>query len=344
LAGSDDPNNQFLYASIFDGTAFKSLSSSGIPMRSKAQMAILGAKLVAVYRSKNDMVMTAQFDGTAWSTPEQIPSATTDQAPAIATWGATVKAIFHTGDGHYNASTYDATFGWDYQPEQIGSASSPTFTPGSAPTVVGAGTPDVPGSSLMVGFTDAKSGIYRQEWHGTGWLSQPIKATSVLAANMQPSLVALTAGDFDLLSTYVGSDGAVHAATRTSQDKGSTWSNPGLVSSEAVPMEGPSVAALDGGRALLVYRDANKKPFYTVFDSSKTPSWTAPAELVAGKNPTVAWAPSVAKDTCGADAVVAYAEENGAVSVMRFANDAWTGPYVVGGLSKLTYASIGALP
>jgi hypothetical protein len=344
LAGSGDTNNQFLFASTFDGTAFKAFSSSGVPLRSEAQMAFLAGKLHAVYRSRDDMLVTVTFDGTSWAVPRQVPGASTDLAPAITAWGATAKTIFHASDGRYHASTYDQMFGWDAQPELIGSTTAPAITNGSAPTVVGAGTPDIPLSAVMVGFTDSNSGIYREEWHGTTWLSVPIKATSVLAANMRPSLVALTAGDYDLLSTWVGTDSAVHAATRTSHDHGSVWSNPSLVSAQAQPVEGPTAAALDGGRALLVYRDSSKKPFYTVFDPTKTPSWTDPAELVAGKNPTVASTPSVAKDGCGADAVVAYAEEDGVVAVMRFAKDAWSGPYIAPGLSKLTYASIGAMP
>ena len=154
----------------------------------------------------------------------------------------------------------------------------------------------------------------------------------------------MTSGPYDLISTYVVQDGTLHAATRTAADRGTVWSPDGVVSTSALPLDGPNGVGLPGGRALLVFRDAAKKGWFTVFDPSKTPNWREPAKLVPGSNPVLASTPQLVPDTCGADVTLAYAEAGGSVALLRYSENAWHGPFVVRGLSNVTYATVIAAP
>jgi hypothetical protein len=154
----------------------------------------------------------------------------------------------------------------------------------------------------------------------------------------------MNGGAFDLVSAFVAEDTHRYIATRSVKDSGSVWSNPILMNVTAAPLDGVNGVGLGGGRALFVYRDAQKKGWFVVFDPSKTPSFTAPAELVGKDNPVLASTPQVVEDRCGAEAVLAYAETDGAVAILRFANNEWKGPFVVPSTSHLTYAAVGVLP
>jgi hypothetical protein len=347
LAGSDAVDQPFAYGAVLSGATFKIFATSGAPMRSPASVAVSGGAAVAVYRSKQDGLVTTTFTGGAWSPAIGIPDATTDDTPSLVTWGPELKAIFHHADGRYRVATFDpASGGWAPTTAIVGST---TVTPPSglsAPSAVSTGAPGIAGSSVLVGYTDGAGGLYRQEWRGTTWFASGIRSSTVTAKEgIRPGLVTMTAGAFDLLSAYVNADGVLHASTRTSKDRGSIWSADGVVDESAHPIEGVNGVGISGGRALVVYRDGEtKKGWYTIFDPSKTPAWRAPAELVPGTNPALATTPQIVRDTCGGDAVLAFVDAKGNVGVLRFAGDAWKGPYAVRGLPNVSFASIAAAP
>jgi hypothetical protein len=152
----------------------------------------------------------------------------------------------------------------------------------------------------------------------------------------------MNGGQNDLLLVYEGSDLALHAVTRDAASKG--WSTPALVDDAAQPAETPAVASMSNGRAMLVFKATNGQPFYSIFDPAQSRPWSAPAELVMGKNPTVKSTPAIAPSNCGAEIVVAYAEDGLGVSIVRYSAGSWAGPYPVGGMTKATYVGVGELP
>jgi hypothetical protein len=138
-------------------------------------------------------------------------------------------------------------------------------------------------------------------------------------------------------------DLALHSVTREASNK--VWNTAALIDDTAQTNDTPAVAALPGGKAIAIWRAVNKLAFYSIFDPGKVSPWSAPAELVAGANPALAATPVVAPAKCdGSDAVVAFSVEGAGVSVMHYAGGAWTGPFPVGGMNKLTYVGVGELP
>jgi hypothetical protein len=196
----------------------------------------------------------------------------------------------------------------------------------------------------LFAYTDNAGGLYRQEWHGTSWLSSGIKSTAVLAAAMRPTLFTMNSGEFDLVSAYVAQSSELQAATRTAKDHGSIWSSPGLVTSSPHALDGANGVGLANGRAMLVFRDSEKKAWFTVFDPSKDPKWSTARALVIDGDPALASTPQLVQDTCGAEATLVYVEEGGRVGLLRYADDAWSEPFVIPKLSKLTYATVVAAP
>lgn len=344
IAGKDDAASQFTYSAVYEGTRWKPFSSSGTPMRSAAVSSPNGASLVVVYRSKNDSLIATTFAGGVWGAASTVPGASLAGTPALTTWGGKVKAVFREDDGYHHVATFDPGAGWQDGIELVGS-STVAPPPGiSDPSVVSTGTPGLTGAAVTVGYVDDAKGLYRQEWRGTSWYPKGIKATTVQAGAYRPTLVAMTSGDFDLLSLFVNADGKLRVATRTSKDTGSLWSADAATSEAAKPAGPVSGVGLDNGRALVVYLDDAKKAQYLVFDPKKTPAWTEPAPVLpAETNPALESAPELVRDPCGADAVMALATSAG-VAVLRWSADAFKGPYLVDGIPGVTYATVVATP
>lgn len=342
VAGKDDPNNQFIYAAVLHDGAFKVFSSSGAPMRSPGSFVVTGHSLMGVYRSKGSALLASTFADGLWSSPYAIAGALTDAAPTMASWGATNKVVFHTSDGRYSAADWDKAAGWS-APVVVGSTETAPPPGTSAPTAAAVGAPGVTGAGIIFGYTDAEGGLYRQDWNGTSWRQAGVKSSVVKAAPMHTTLVTMSGGAFDLVSAWVAEDKRLYFATRTVADTGSLWSNPILVSDDARPLDGATGVGLPNGRAMLVYRDADKRARFTVFDPAKKPQWSAPQELLRGQNPVLASTPQVTSDRCGAEALLSFAEVNGKVAVMRYATDAWKGPFVVSGITDVTYVTAGTV-
>jgi hypothetical protein len=344
VAGKDDPADQFVYAAVVLNGKFNVFSSSGAPMRSQGTFIINEGALMGVYRSKGSSLVSSTFKDGLWNAPAAVPGATTDMTPSIVSWGKKAKVIFHSADNRYNAIDWDPVAGVWSAPVQVGAAAAGASgtSPPAAATV---GAPGVPGGGIMFGYTDNEGGLYRQDWNGTSWRGASVKSTLVNALPMKTSLISMNGGAFDLVSAFTASGGFPYISTRSVKDNMSQWSNPILVTDEASPLDGLNGVPLSNGRALFVYRNAQKKGFYVMFDPAKDPKFTRPAPLFGtGTNPVLASTPVVVEDRCGADAVLAYAESDGAVGVLRFTGDTWKGPFVVPGISKMTYAMTAVLP
>lgn len=336
VAGRDDPNDPFTYLAVYDGKSFQVRSTSGAPMRSAAATAPSGAGVVAMYRSKGDALVATTFANGAWSPPAGI-SATSNGTPTMTTWGTDVKAVFRQDDGYLRVATMSDGF-WLEGLDTIGNTDLGP-TPGlSEPSAVSTGAPGVAGAAVMVGYTDGAGGLYRQEWRGDTWLERGIEATTIDAGPFRPEIIPMMAGSFDLLSTYLTSNGELHFATRTSGDSGSAWSADAVTDRSAKPGDAVRGLGLPDGRAVVVFLDAARHASFMLFDPRQTPAWSAPAPLFATATPVLASTPQLVRDPCGAAASLAFASDGG-VGIMRLVNDAWTGPFLVTGIPASTYAT-----
>lgn len=343
IAGEDSDKAQFTYSAVYEGTKFKPYSQSGTPMRSAAALAPNGASTLVVYRSKNNSLIATSFGGGLWGSASTVAGASLDGAPALTAWDGKIKAVFREDDGYHHVATFVSATGWQDGIELVGSSTIAPPPSVSDPSVVSTGAAGLSGAGIVVGYTDAAKGIYRQEWKGTTWFTKGIKATTVQAAAIRPNLIAMTSGDFDLLSMYVNSEGKLRVSTRTSKDNGSLWSADTATSEKATPAGPVNGVGLDNGRALVVYLDDESKGQYIVFDPKKTPAWSDPAPLVAAENPKLETTPQLVRDPCGAEATLSLATSAGVI-VLRFADDKIKGPYIVDGIPGVTYATVVTAP
>lgn len=335
LAGLDDASNSFAYSAAFDGKAFNVSAISGAPMRSAAVTVSTDTGVVALYRSKGDALVATTFANGKWSAPSGI-NATSTGTPAMTTWGTDVKAIFRQDDGYLRVATMTDGF-WFSSLDTIGNTDLGP-TPGlSEPSAVSTGAPGVAGAAVMVGYTDNAGGLYRQEWRGDDWLDQGIKAITIDAGPFRPEIIPMMAGSFDLISTYITSDGTLHYATRTSADNGSTWSADAVTDRAAIPLDAVRGIGLPDGRAVVVFLDSDRHGQFMVFDPQKS-TWTAPTPLFADSAPALASTPQLVRDPCGGEAALAFASDSG-VGIMRLVNGTWTLPFSVAGVPAATYAT-----
>ena len=161
------------------------------------------------------------------------------------------------------------------------------------------------------------------------------------ALNVPPALASLEAGSpKDLLLVWPAKDGKLHSASRDALSK--TWSNGSIIDAGLLSNQA-TIAALPNGDALVVIVATDHG--YTSLFHAQSGTFDAPTELVPGANPKLAGIPGVTRGHCGEDASIAYAEDGGAVKVLRYTAGKFDGPYVVSGVPNgAKYVGIGELP
>ena len=329
LGGSDQDSDT--YAAIYRGSgSFEVGKSTGPGMRSNAQIVNVGSSLLAVYMGKLSSLVGAKYQAT-WSAPSSFQS--TGGAPSLTALGTQARVVYLGLDGLFYAGTY-AT-GWDTA-DTLAEPAAGSGVPGkSSPALAAVGT------SLVYAFTGSDGSLEKALSSGSGFAA-PTKILSTAYA-AAPAMVAMNGGAKDLMIAYTGSDLALHTVTRESSNK--AWNVSVLVNDAAQTNDPPALAALPGGKALVVWRAVDKHGYWSVYDPSMVSPWSAPAELVAGANPVLAATPTLAPSKCGsADVVIAYAEDGAGVSVLHYTAGVFAGPYLVPGMSKLTYLGVGELP
>ena len=81
---------------------------------------------------------------------------------------------------------------------------------------------------------------------------------------------------------------------------GGAWSLAAMLDGTAASLDPVSVAPLAGGRAVLVYRSAtDQKSYFSIFDATQTPVWSAPQLLAGAATPAgpPLWRPAYAATT-----------------------------------------------
>ena len=320
-----------LYAASYKGSGkFTVVSKSG------SGASLLGAPAIvplasggfsAVYRDATSALYATTFAGT-FGTPVRIGVVTASDAPSLAAAGASLHMLYRGGDGlHYHATF--ANGAWDDATAAVTSSSVHSFGPSSPAAVVPAG--DV----LTIAYAGADQMLYRQTF-ATTWTAAVAQAGATIST-VRPQLIALEGGASDLLVVYASAvDFKLHSVARDAGTK--SWSAPLLIDANAYTADPVSLAPMKGGRAMLIYRGGNSKPYYSVYDpvANAAAPWSVLAELVTAANPTVVSSPGVAMGACGEDAVAVFAQDNGAVAVQRFIAGTWTPPAAVPGLLNFT--------
>jgi hypothetical protein len=335
LGGSDQDLDA--HAGVYKGGGVFDVSvSHGPGLRSNATIVQAGTALMGVYLSRYSLIVGTKFE-TTWSPPVSIGSANTDAPPSVASLGTQVKMVYRGMDGAFYAGTWSG--GWDDATASAEQGSDAGPTAGRSGPALGA-----VGSSLVYGFAtpDGKLARVSSSSSSSSW-GAALTISSATTLMSQPAMATMNGGSKDLLMVYTGSDLALHSVTRDASNK--AWNTPVLVDDSAQPSDSPAVAPMSNGRAMVVWKASNGQAFWSLYDPTLAAPWSAPAELVLGANPMVTGTPAIAEGKCGsAEIVVAYSEQGGDVSVLTYAGGQWTGPFAVGGMSKLTYVGVAELP
>lgn len=334
VAGAADDLD--VYVAAYTGPGVFAVSKSHGPgLRGPATVLPVGTTLVATYLSRFSLLAWTKLAAGTWSSPNSIGAATSASSPSATLLNGQLRLFYLGTDGHFRTGIYSGTTGWDEATalaETTADAGAPT--PGnSAPAAA------VVGSSITLAFSGGDGALARETYSSGSW-SAVTKFSGVSAYDAAPAVVALDpGGPKDLLMVYSGADLLMHVATREASNK--VWNTSTLFDTAASSTE-MALAALPGGKAMLVYRASNKQGYYSVW--SLATGFGLPAELVAGKNPELASAPSMTRGQCGSDATLAYAQSDGLVRILRYTAGALNGPFEVAGIPRATFVGVGELP
>jgi hypothetical protein len=294
-------------------------------VKGRVGLAPLGGGFLAVVRAQSDALQYTSFSA-SWADPANVSTVTARDAPAVAASGAVGHAVYQASDYKF----YRAGF--------VGGMWSPTAEPVGNPQSFGPNAPSAAmiGQELVIAQAGNDGNLYVQSYTGS-WAAAVQVAGGALVNTIAPTLVALSGGAADLMVVFARSgDYKIMSATRS----GGSWSTPALLDTNAFTNEPVALAALPGGRVVLVYRGSDMLPYWSLYTPGASPAWTAPLPLVTGTNPVVLSVPSVARGVCGADAVVAWAEAGG-VRVSTLTGSSWSAPEPVNGTAGATDVAVG---
>ncbi len=294
-------------------------------------IARFGSGLLAVIAQSNGALASSPYQ-TSWADPAPVASAKAIDGPAIAAMTSTMHLVYQGADYKYYHAQYTQS-AWDSATDPVGgSGSNQSF----GARAVGAA---VAGTDLVIVQGGSNSYLYDQTWNGS-WQTAHQQASAAVQNTIPPTIIGLSGGASELLAAYLRvTDYKVMVVARTS----GTWSaSPMLVDTNAFSNDPIALAPLPGGKALLVFRGSDDKPYFSTWDGAVT--WTTPAPVVTNGNPVVLSTPSAAPGVCGADAVVAWAESGGGVRYATFSAGAFSSPESLAGTSGAKFVTVATLP
>ena len=298
-------------------------------------------KPVSIARFKSGLLAAiAQADGTlvsspyttSWADPAPVASAKTIDSPALTAMSQTAHLVYQAADYKYYHAQYTQS-AWDSATDPVGGSGSSQSFGARAPGAASAG------SDLVIVQGGSDSYLYDQTWN-VSWQAAHKQGSAGVQNTISPAIIALTGGASDLLAAYMrNADYKVMAVARTA----GTWtSSPMQIDVNAYSNDPAVLAPLPNGKALLVFRGSDQKPYFSTWDGSTT--WTAPAPVVTNANPIVLSVPSVAPGVCGADAIVAWAESGGGVKWATFSGGTFSSPQSLAGTSGAKFVAVATLP
>ena len=290
-----------------------------------------GSGLVAVLAEAGGTLVSSPYQS-SWADPAPVASAKTIDGPALAPASQSTHLVYQGADYKYYHAQYTQS-AWDSATDPVGgSGSSQSF----GARAVGAAAA---GTDLVIVQAGSNSYIYDQTWNGS-WQAAHQQASAAVQNTLPPVMIALSGGASELLAAYLRvTDYKVMTVARTS----GTWTaSPMLVDTNAYSNDPVALAPLPNGKALLVFRGSDKKPYFSTWDGATT--WTPPAPVVTSNNPVVLSTPSAAPGVCGADAVVAWAESGGGVRYATFTSGAFSTPQSLSGTTGAKFVAVATLP
>jgi len=298
----------------------------GIP----AAVVPLGTGLFGVLATSAGALESTSF-AASWAAPAAIAGAgATIDGPALAAVSGNAELVYQGADYKYYHAHY--TQSWSPAAEPVGGSATQSYgarAPGAAAA----------GGDLVTAQGGADGYLYTQVYTGGAWQAAAQNGSAAVQNTIPPAIVTMNGGGSELLAAYLRiTDYKIMSVDR----KSGTWStSPVQVNVNAFTDDPLALAALPGGKALLVYRGSDKKPYFSVWDGQ---AWSVPAAALGATNPSIASAPSAAAGVCGADAVVAWAETGGGVVVVPFSAGAFGSPQSVAGTSGAKFVALGTLP
>jgi len=287
------------------------------------------SELLAVIARTSGALQSTTYQS-SWTAPANVASASTIDGPSLAPIGDVVHLVFQGADYKYLHGQYTQN-AWDSAADPVGGSGSNQSYGARAPSAAPAGT------DLVVVQAGSNSYLYDQTWNGS-WQAADEQGGAAVQNTLPPTVVAMSGGSADLLAVYLReSDYKVMVVTRAN----GTWSSPLLVDANAYSNDPVSAIGLAGGKALVIFRGSDKKPYFLAFDGS---TWTTATAVLGASNPLVESVPSIAPGVCGADAIVAMVETGGGVVTAPFAAGAFGVLTSVSGTSSAKYVAVGTMP
>lgn len=342
------PTAKTVFAWSFLGNNAVTLTrSDATGILSPATLVGTGKALMGVFRTRFDFMLWTKFADT-WSSPSYINAENAKSAtrPSLFTTpeGARLVYLGVNRSGPSVPSLFDVGYtdaaGWDSAPANANPKGVATPDGGTPPYRYVEATTLSATAALGI-LVDAKTNaLYTYTRSSSGWSTAVRVGTFTLSLQVDPALVALDS-TFDALAVYTDINAKLYSVARARAS--GSWAPPVALGDTAVPGDRPSLAAMPGGRALATWLRADKSVYYSVYDPSKTPQWSMPAEMVSGVK--FASSPQLTPGKCGgADATVAYADESGNVSLQRFSGGAFTAPILIEGITNAQWVGVGELP
>jgi len=291
----------------------------------------LGSGLLAVIAQADGTLVSSPY-GTSWADPAPVASAKTIDSPALATISQTGHLVYQGADYKYYHAQYTQS-AWDAATDPVGGSGSSQSFGAKAPAAASAG------SDLVIVQGGSDSYLYDQTWN-VSWQAAHKQGSAGIQNTISPAAISLMGGTSDLLAAYLrNADYKVMAVARSA----GTWtSSPMQIDPNAFTNDPLALAPLPGGKALLVFRGTDQKPYFSTWDGAST--WTAPAPVVTNANPSVLSAPSIAPGVCGADAIIAWAESGGGVRWSTFTSGTFSSPQSLAGTSGAKSVAVATLP
>lgn len=282
----------------------------------------------------------AQLDWTAytgsWSAPARLGTKTAQGTPALAVTGTTALAVYWggAGDGTYYSGTY--TGSWDMGDDLVEADGGAQSFGSSGPVAAGVG------SSVVAVQAGTNGTLYDQAWTAGAWQAASAHAGTAVVPTISPAVVALQGGTADLMIVYVRSSNTDYHLMYTTRTSGA-WSTPAEVydtsSSVAYTELAPTLAALPGGGAMVVWQGGNNMPYESTYTAGT--GWAAPVQIAST---TVMSVPVVAQGVCGATAIVGFVQTGGQVEVTSLSGSTWSSPTAISGATGMVSVALASRP
>jgi hypothetical protein len=305
------------------------VSSLPTNVASPPAIAAFGGGFVAVFVDATGELTSTTFTW-SWSSPAWISGVMAVGAPSLAVVGMSLHLVYQGDDFKYVHGVDTAGVGWDAATDPIGGASKQGFGP-SAPVAAGVS------GMLCIAYGGQNGSLYDETWAAGAWQPDAEHANTSIGA-LSPAVVALKNGADSTLVVYANPGGTLYFTTRSS----GTWSTPLVIDTTAFTGAAPTLVPLSEGRAMMAYLGTNGLPYFSVYDPTATPVWTAPLSI--GASPMALLSPpAVAPGVCGSD-VIAVVTASAGVSALTYAGGVWSAPTLLPGTAGMSFAAVASQP